>query len=58
MKICLKNVETWLTVRWVAAKHNAIFPDSLKIAKVTPVYKEGSKLESSNYRPISQILIR
>ena len=29
-----------------------IFPDSLKIAKVTPVYKKGSKLECATYRPI------
>ena len=30
-----------------------IFPDSLKITKVTPVYRRGSELECSNYRPIS-----
>ena len=30
-----------------------IFRDSLKIAKVTPVYKKGSKLECTNYRPIT-----
>ena len=30
-----------------------IFPDSLKITKVTPVYKKGSKLECANYRPIT-----
>ena len=30
-----------------------IFPDSLKIAKVTPVYKKGSKLKCANYRPIT-----
>ena len=30
-----------------------IFQDSLKIAKVTPVYKKGSKLEFANYGPIS-----
>ena len=30
-----------------------IFPDSLKVAKVTPVYKKGSKLECANYRPIT-----
>ena len=30
-----------------------IFPDSLKITKVTPVYKKGSKLKCANYRPIT-----
>lgn len=30
-----------------------IFPDSLKEAKVIPVFKKGSKEELSNYRPIS-----
>lgn len=29
------------------------FPDILKIAKVTPVYKKGSKYDINNYRPIS-----
>lgn len=29
------------------------FPDSLKIAKIKPIFKSGSKLEISNYRPIS-----
>ena len=31
----------------------AIFPDPLKIAKVTPVFKTGYLKEISNYRPIS-----
>ena len=31
----------------------SIFPDSLKIAKVIPVYKKGSKLECANYKYIS-----
>ena len=30
-----------------------IFPDELKIARVTPIYKEGPKTDVSNYRPIS-----
>ena len=30
-----------------------IFPDSLKLQKITPICRKGSKLECSNYRPIS-----
>jgi integrase len=30
-----------------------IFPDELKMAKVTPIYKEGDKSNCGNYRPIS-----
>lgn len=29
------------------------FPDTLKYAKVTPIFKAGSKLSPGNYRPIS-----
>lgn len=29
------------------------FPDSLKVAKITPIYKSGAKYDPSNYRPIS-----
>ena len=28
-------------------------PDKLKIAKVIPIFKKGSKIKASNYRPIS-----
>ena len=34
---------------------NGIFPDSLKIAKVTPVWKSGDSDTLSNYRPTSVI---
>ena len=30
-----------------------VFPDDLKIAKVTPIYKTGYNSDISNYRPIS-----
>ena len=32
---------------------SATFPDKMKIAKVCPIYKSGSKDEFTNYRPIS-----
>ena len=31
----------------------SIFPDSLKLAKVTSVFKAGNNTELHNYRPIS-----
>jgi len=34
---------------------NGTYPDQLKIAKVCPIFKDGSKNEFSNYRPISVI---
>jgi hypothetical protein len=33
------------------------FPDCLKIARVTPLYKKGSKFDLGNYRPISVLSV-
>jgi hypothetical protein len=32
---------------------SGVFPDSLKISKLTPVFKDGDKQNVSNYRPIA-----
>ena len=32
---------------------SCIFPDDWKTTKVTPLFKEGSKSDPNNYRPIS-----
>ena len=32
---------------------SGVFPSALKLAKVIPVHKKDSKLDFSNYRPIS-----
>ena len=35
---------------------SGVFPSTLKIAKVVPVHKKDSKLDFSNYQPISSLL--
>ena len=34
-----------------------IFPDLMKLAMIIPTYKGGSRLEASNYRPVSVLPI-
>ena len=33
--------------------HTSVFPDLLKMAEVSPVYKKGDVMDRKNYRPIS-----
>ena len=39
----------------ITPPERGVFPDNLKIAKVTPVYKAGDNSDIGNYRPISVI---
>lgn len=51
---CIKNLIADDLARSINYHFNAgNFPDSLKIAKVTPIFKSGSKTDPNNYRPIS-----
>ena len=33
-----------------------VFPDNLKLADVTPVFKEDDPFDKKNYRPVSVLL--
>ena len=42
-----------LTVIFNVSINKGIFPNSMKFAKVVPIFKQGSRFACSNYRPIS-----
>lgn len=37
------------------ALNTGTFPDDMKIAKITPIFKSGDKTDCGNYRPVSVI---
>ena len=45
-----------LTYLFQLSLEKRVFPDDLKITKVTPIYKAGDNSDISNYRPISVLL--
>ena len=42
-----------LSIVFNKSMSTGVYPDSFKLADVTPLYKSGSRNESTNYRPIS-----
>ena len=53
LKLALPRISGSLAYLFNIAIETSAFPDSWKIARVTPIFKEGEKCERSNYRPIS-----
>ena len=48
-----KDISDQLAILFSQSFSSGIFPSILKTSKIIPIYKKGSKLECSNYRPIS-----
>ena len=53
LKLINKDISKCLTLIINQSLNSGIFPDKLKIAKVTPILKNGDKQIITNYRPIS-----
>ena len=53
LKIAAPSISSILTRIYNRSISIGVFPDSWKIAKVSPLFKSGSLFDRSNYRPIS-----
>ena len=53
LKLALPFIENSLALLFKTSTETSQFPDAWKVARVTPIYKDGARTEKSNYRPIS-----
>ena len=53
LKLSLPFIENSLAFLFNISIETGRFPDSWKVARVTPIFKDGDKTEKSNYQPIS-----
>ena len=57
LQLCAPSISEPLANIFNASISKGVYPDLLKIARVTPIYKKGVKSDPSNYRPISVLSI-
>ena len=50
LKLALPFIENSLAFLFNTSIETSQFPDSWKVARVTPIFKDGDKTEKSNYR--------
>ena len=53
MKVLINDISNQLSEIYIISFSSGVFPSILKTTKVIPVHKKDSKLDFSNYRPIS-----
>ena len=53
LKLLKNDISTQLADIFNISFSTGVFPTILKVAKVVPVHKKDSKLDFSNYRPVS-----
>ena len=53
LKLITGDISKCITLIINQSWHSGIFPDKLKIAKVTPIHKKGDIKLITNFRPIS-----
>ena len=53
LKLAMPFIEDSLVYIFNTSLETSQFPDPWKIARVSPIFKDGDKTEKSNYRPIS-----
>lgn len=53
LKSCADVVSPVLTAIINLSITSGVYPDCLKVARVTPIYKSESKVDPANYRPVS-----
>jgi len=52
LKLCAPYISAPLATIFNKSISSGIYPDLLKIARVSPIHKKGNKLDPNNYRPI------
>ena len=57
LKIMTSEISESLCRIFIESFSKGIFPDHMKLAMILPFFKGGSKLEVSNYRPVSVLPI-